>query len=65
MQALLESVGRSLAELPREAQEHPRLYREVHALSKLVAATVNALKTSEEHIMRGGAAGEGGGGLTR
>lgn len=52
MQTLLDNVGKSLGELPREAQEHPRLFREVHALSKLVGATVNALKTSEEHIMR-------------
>lgn len=60
VRTLLENVGKSLSELPREAQEHPRLFREVHALSKLVAATVNALKTSEEHIVKGGGGGGGG-----
>lgn len=64
---MLENVGKCLAELPREAQEHPRLFREVHALSKLVGATVNALKTSEEHIMGGGPEGQPGaaGGYSR
>ena len=41
---LVEGIGRSLRELPQEAQRHPRLTREVSALDRLVNATVQAME---------------------
>ncbi|KAK3236584.1 hypothetical protein CYMTET_53285 [Cymbomonas tetramitiformis] len=45
IRTLVDGIGRSVQELP-EAQQHPRLTREVQALDKLVNATVNAMRTT-------------------
>ncbi|GAQ78682.1 Kinesin-like protein [Klebsormidium nitens] len=50
VRTLVESIARTLGELPGEvADAHPaRFAREVHALEKLVGATIQAMKGAEE-----------------
>jgi hypothetical protein len=48
IRTLVESISRTMGDLPSEVAAHPRFPREVHALEKLVGATIQAMKATEE-----------------
>jgi chromosome segregation ATPase len=48
IRTLVESISRTMGDLPSEVASHPRFSREVHALEKLVGATIQAMKATEE-----------------
>ncbi|GAB4823415.1 hypothetical protein N2152v2_010461 [Parachlorella kessleri] len=43
VRVLVEEIGKSVGELPHEAQAHPKLQKQLDYLGKLVKATVNAM----------------------
>ncbi|CAL5221751.1 g4003 [Coccomyxa viridis] len=51
VRALISDIGQSVAELPIEVRQHPKLLRQVLALDKLVAATVKALSSASANAV--------------
>ncbi|KAL4430593.1 hypothetical protein ABPG77_005833 [Micractinium sp. CCAP 211/92] len=47
VRVLVDDIGRSMAELPLEAQAHPKLGKQLEYLGKLVRATVQAMATQQ------------------
>eukprot|EP00898_Chlorokybus_atmophyticus_P003663 jgi/Chlat1/4298/Chrsp29S04386 len=53
VKSLVDSIGQSLEGVSPSARHNPRLAKEVKSLDRLVAATVNAMRASDESVADG------------